>query len=167
MERVMSGVYRYLTSDGLAGSGSNHDITGAADVHWTGPPAGETWELHRIIINIRDAGTVNADTFGGLSALTNGCTLKVKRGGSGGNVTLDLLDGTTIKNNGDLARHAYDMNISAATAGDKAVTARWTFSKAGEPLKIVGNLNEVLVIETQDATTGLAEFTVMAHGRKV
>lgn len=163
----MSSVYRYLTDDGLVGDGSNHDITGAADIHWTGPPAGEVWEIYRIIINIRDAGTVNADTFGALSALTNGCKLDVKRGGSSGTSTLDLLDGSTIKNNGDLARHCYDMDISTATAGDKAVTARWTFAKSGEPLKLVGNLNEVLVIQTQDATTNLTEFTVQAQGRKV
>lgn len=161
-----SPIYRYLTDDGLVGDGSNSDITGAADVHWIAPASDEIWDIYRIIINIRDSGTVNADTFGALSALTNGCTLKVMKGATGSVEKLDLLDGTTLKNNGDLARHCYDMDISTATAGDKAVTARWTFAKAGEPLTLNGGTGDRLVFTTQDDTTGLTEFTIMAHGVK-
>lgn len=164
---MSSPIYRYLTDDGLVGSGSNHDITGAADVHWIQPAADEVWEIHRIIINIRDAGTVNASTFGALGALTNGCKLQVLKGTASNIVKLDLLDGTTIKDNGDLARYCYDMTITSATAGDKLVSARWTFAKSGDPIKLVGSVGERLVFTTQDATTGLSEFTVMAQGRKV
>jgi hypothetical protein len=75
-------------------------------------------------LNIRDVGTVNADTFGALSELTNGCKFEVRRG-EAQVTTLDLLDGQTIKNNGDWAHVCFDQNISAAAAGAKQVTARW------------------------------------------
>lgn len=162
----MSLLFRYLTDDGLVGDGSNQDISGAADVHWIAPAADEIWDIARVIINIRDAGSVNADTFGALTALTNGCLFQVKSGATGAVVDLDLLDGTTIKNNGDLARHCYDMDIATATAGDKAVTARWTFEKNGKPLTLNGGRGERLVFTTQDVTTDLTEFTIMAQGVK-
>lgn len=161
-----SPVYRFLTSDGLVGTASNTDITGAADVHWTAPPADETWEIARIIINLRDAGTVNADTFGGISALTNGCLVQVLTGVNSVE-KVDLLDGLTLKNNGDFARHCYDLNISSATSGDKAVTVRWTFSKSGAPVTLRGGTKDKLVFTTQDTTTGLSEFTVMAQGKTI
>ena len=160
----MSSIYRFLTSDGAVGTTSNYDLAGAADIHWTGPPAGETWEIHRIIINVEDTGTVNTGTFGALTALTNGCKVDVVRGSTS---VLDLLDGITIKNNGDWSHLCYDLTIGDNAAGTKQVTARWTFAKAGEPLKLVGNLDEKLQVQTQDDTTGLVHFTVMAQGRKV
>ena len=163
---MANNLFRFLTSDGLAGTGSNEDITGAADVHWTGPPDGEIWDIHRIIINVKDTGTVNADTFGALTALTNGCKLELRRGEAQVKM-LDFLDGTTIKNNGDWAHMCYDLNISAAAAGAKQVTCRWTFSKGGQPVRLVGGLQERLVFETQDDTTGLVEFSIMAQGVKV
>ena len=163
----MASIYRFLTDDGLVGDGSNYNLTGAADVHWIQPPSDEDWAIERIIINIRDSGTVNADTFGALTALTNGCKVQVRDGAAGTVVKQDLLDGKTIKNNGDFAAFCYDMTISTATAGDKAVSVRWTFAKSGEPVILRGGRGERLVFETQDDTTGLVEFTVMAQGRKL
>ena len=163
----MSNIFRFLTDDGLVGNASNQEITGAADIHWTGPPSGEIWDIYRILVNIRDSGSVNNDTFGALSALSNGCLLSVRRGGPTGTVTIDLLDGHTIKNNGDWSHYCYDMNISSISAGDKQVTARWTFTKGGKPIRLTGGLNEKLVIQTQDDTTGLVEFSIMAQGIKV
>lgn len=163
---MASNIYRFLTDDGLVGDGTNQNITGAADVHWCGPPDGETWDIHRVIVNIRDVGTVNADTFGALTELTNGCKFEVRRGEAQVKM-LDLLDGQTIKNNGDWAHVCYDLDISAAAAGAKQVTVRWTFSKGGQPVRLVGGLQERLVFETQDDTTGLVEFSIMAQGVKV
>jgi hypothetical protein len=138
-----------------------------ADKYYVGPPSGQVWEIHRIIIDIRDAGTVNADTFGAISSLTTGCTLGVTNGGVDGTTTLDLTDGLTIKNNGNLGRYCYDFNISTATAGDKAVTARWTFNKSGAPIRLSGGLDQKLVFNVQDDLTNLSEMTVMAQGQRI
>jgi hypothetical protein len=165
----MSSIYRFLTDDGLVGDGTNQEITGAADVHWIKPPDGEIWRIERLLIQLEDAGSVTWSTFGALSALTNGCKLEKLRGsagGSGGAVVTDLLDGTTIKTNGDFARYCYDVTSAAPGSGNDKITVRWTLSKSGQPLKLVGGLNEELRFTTQDDTTGLVGFTIMAQGWK-
>jgi len=166
----MAIIMRFLTDDGLVGDGTNSTIisdgSSTAVPYYTGPPSGKIWEVHRIIVYIEDAGNATSSTYGVLSGLTNGFDLE-HRVGVAGTVVQDLLDGTSVKNNGNWGRYAYDIFYQSAGGGNSTISIRWTFSKTGVPLILRGHRSEKLVFTNNDALAGLVDHTVMLHAVEV
>ena len=160
----MSHVMKYLTDDGLAPDGTNESmVVSTATDFYRGPAEGKVWYIERALFYIEDA-TATLSTYGGISALTNGCGFKVRSGGVNGQEELDLLDGHPIKKNGDFGAVCYDVAINGPGSGNNMVLVRWTFGKAGAPLKLQGAKNQVLVWEINDSMTGLVEAHVVILG---
>lgn len=159
-------VFRYLTDDGLVADGSNDDMVRAsADKYYAGPEEGKVWDIHRLIFFCEDATAMQAATFGGITALTNGVIVRTTRGGPDGAELVDYTGGHAIKRNGDWAALCYDMNIYGSPgSGNDMMAVRWTFSKSGAPIKLVGAKNEKFVMHVQDATTGLVEMHAVIQG---
>jgi len=130
---------------------------GAEDVSLA-PAAGEIWEVNRIIVELRASTALVAAGWGSGAALTNGLTLKVFAGAS---EKLDLLDGHTIKANGDWGGLCFD--VLGLGSVNPAVTtylhARWTFGKTGAPITLQGNLGHKLVLGLSDDLSDSGDVT--------
>ena len=98
----------HLQNGGSNNAGVDGSVTPV--VFSRGPGTGKRWYISRLIITIQDTG-MNFQKFGGLSTLTNGCDLDYDSGGT----NLDLLDGTSWKENNNLVHFCYDADILTGT----------------------------------------------------
>jgi hypothetical protein len=161
-------VYRHLTDDGLVAddTNSNANVNGAVTAvpFYAGPPAGKVWDIHRMLVLIEDDAVITADNYGGISALANGCTLKIHRDGPSGPEVLDLMDNHAATNNASWGHFCYDITNHSFGSGSNFVVVRWTFAKAGEPLRLVGANDDKLVLLVQDDLSTLVEHTFIIQG---
>ena len=56
------------------------------------------------------------------------------------------------------------MQVLAWGAGNDQLIARWTFSKAGRPIRLVGDNNERLEVVLNDDFTGLVHQYFVVQG---
>jgi len=125
------------------------------------PAAGETLFVTRLLVSVRDL-FATAEDYGDItSGLTNGITIKVYEGDL---EVADLTDGVAVKTNGDWRRVCYDATPTAWGAGDQYLSARWTFDKHGESLRLDGDNNEKIVVVCHDDLGGLVEHYFLAQG---
>jgi hypothetical protein len=165
-------IFRHLTDDGLAGDGTNFlaNVNGSVTPvpFWYGPASTERTAVHRLIVEIEDNATITADNYGGVSALTNGITVKVIQGNeSTGVVVTDLLDGDPIKNHVNWAAHCYDVTEHTYGSGNNFVVVRWTFAKSGRPLILDGRINEKLVVTVNDDLSTLVDHQFQIQGHTI
>jgi len=160
------GVFEFLERlSGPAGADTRDMITDyagsvASVFHYT-VPAGRVFYLSRLNILLTD-GNVKPDAFGGITVLTNGCTVKIHD--AAGTVCFDFMDTLTIKNNSHFAYLAgVDIQPVAGTTND-SLPVRWTIGKAfgGRALKMPTGWS--IRWTNNDAMTGLVEFRAMLQG---
>jgi hypothetical protein len=126
------------------------------------PPLGTVWQFTRILFNITDQSAMDDAKFGGISALTNGVSLRA---------TTEA--GRTVvfgnwKSNSDMKLDMFDVSYSdKAPAGFYGVTGRWTFTKAEVVAELNGDSSPIQKLEVliQDDLTGLDTFTMRGQGR--
>lgn len=117
------------------------------------PPEGETFLVTRLLVEIVDAGSFDAASYGNGITLTNGITLQLMRGAS---EEIDLLDGVPIKANADFGRLCYDVEVSTWGQGNEYLHARWSFFKAGTPgLYLHGGDSDKIVLTVNDDMSDL------------
>ena len=128
-----------------------------------GPAAGEVWQVTRFIAYIADGGSFSSTEYGDIpDGLANGYDVKVTD--SGGDV-LTLNGGLKIQTNGDFGALCYDVNnIGSGAGGNDAIAVRWTFAKAGSPLRLVGDNSEKISIEFSDNLSLLNKHTFFIDG---
>ncbi len=166
---VQEAVYRHLTDNGLIADGTNQigAVNGSVTpVALWGGPLKKKWAIHRLIVVLEDNAVLNADNYGGLSALTNGLQVRMIAGDEvTGEIALDLLGGSTIKNHVDWAAHAYDLQEHVFGSGNNFVAVRWTFSHGGRPLLLDSFQNDKLVVTINDDLSSLVlhEFIIQGH----
>lgn len=113
-------------------------------------PAGDTYDIARLLVYIKDSGTFDADLYGNGAVLTSGMEIKVERLGL---PDQDLLDGVTIKTNAEWQSVAYDFSYNSIGSGDNVASVRWTFAKSGKPLRL--EAGDRFVITVNDNLTVL------------
>lgn len=151
---------RYLDSKG-DGTGTK-DMSVAVPNEYFIQPSGKTVHvIDKIIISIEDDAPIDADGFGGIVALTNGCLLKIKRGGSETVNLLDLFDGVPLKSHGELA--ALDHFTTRDTLTGCIVRGMLDLKKS--PIRLDGDLGEFLSFETKDNLSSLTKLYVRVGGR--
>lgn len=118
-------------------------------------------DITRILFHITDGTTMDDSLFGGISALTNG-------------VTIRRVDGTTrnlvnFKTNGELANISFDLTYAdRAPAGSFGLRSRLTYAgqeKHGVAIRIGPDENLEIIIN--DDLTDLVTFTAIAEGHIV
>lgn len=126
------------------------------------PPYGERYVITRLIVSVKDSGSIDADKYGNGVTLTNGIIVAVKRGAA---VIVSLTNGDPVHTNAEWAEKCYDADISDYGAGDNFLHARWTFAKTGRPVVLDGELGDRLVVILNDDFTGLTghRFTVNGY----
>ena len=129
-----------------------------------GPPAGESWDIARVLVYLEDAGTFNTSGYGALSALSVGIKMGVFRDGV---EQIDLLDGFAVKQNTHWKRLCYDITLNDFGSGQTngILGARWTFLNSDVPIILTGNQSDTIRITVNDNFTGLVShiFTFQGH----
>lgn len=161
-------IYVNLSDDGTSAGETNMAQDGSTPVtFYRGPASGRTWNVHRIIFNITDAASsITPNEFGGAAALTNGCSLLVQRDGG---TVIDFTDGRALKQNADFGNLCYDLSFheSGNAANTSNVQARFTFTKAGQPLVLNGKRGERIAMVVNDDLTDLLDFVATIQGYEV
>ncbi len=105
---------------------------------------------------------MQAEEYGNLgAALTNGITVRLQD--SGGTV-LDLTDGLPVKTNAGWGQLCYDVDLKSWGAGNELLLVRWTFERAGQPLRLEGEDSGRLEVVLNDDFTGLLAHTFQVQG---
>lgn len=161
----MPNFYRYMDSagDGTGNKNFNGDYSSAAEQALLVAPYGTPYNVERLIVTIEDTSGMTAAEYGNLQgALTNG--VEIKQYNENG-VTLDITDGVPIKTNAAWAQLCYDVDLKTWGAGNEVLSVRFTFGKAGGPLRLSGDHNCYLAVELNDDFSGLVGHYFMLQGQ--
>lgn len=123
-------------------------------------PAGDTLDIARLLVYIKDFGTFDADLYGNGAVLTNGIDVKVERAGALPDE--DLLDGESIKTNAEWQGLAYDFIYNDIGTGDNVASVRWTFARMGKPLRL--EAGDRFVVTVNDNLTVLTAHRFQIQG---
>ena len=152
---VPTPIYRYLTDDGTQTGTKNAigDYSGGNDIDfYIGPAAGEVFRIERMLVYFRgEKGKTKIDTYVNASALSTGITVKEITGVD--TVLIDYTNSVPIKRWGGWGRLAFDADILGdddRTEEDSVGLVRWTFSKSGYPLRLIGDNSDRLVVHLND-----------------
>lgn len=123
-------------------------------------------DLERMILHIAAASTPAwaAENYANRAALTNGIKVEVINTDDDSVVT-DLLDGFPIKSDHEWRALCFDYVIDTYGSGDDNATARWTFGKAGKPIRL--QLNQKIMVTIQDDLTDLTHQWFQVQGTTV
>jgi hypothetical protein len=156
-------ITRYLDTNG-SGAGTKDasgDYSGAAEIFYIQPPAGQIYRIARMIPHIVAGGKMASDKYGVAIVLTNGITIRTQNDNG---PLLNLTDDLPIHTNTDWARLCYDLSISNFGSGNEYLHARWTFAKSGQMIRLVGDNNERLEVVLNDDFGALVEQFFMVQG---
>lgn len=118
-------------------------------------------EIHRMIVTIEDSGSFTASTYGAVPALSSGVDIEYIRKG-----VTHLLAPMAITSNVHWACYSYDAReFSLSGGGNKAFNVRWSFDRAGDPLKL--DPGDSIVMRVNDDLTGLIGHRFMLQGQHV
>lgn len=126
------------------------------------PPGDEIWRIARMVVFIEDS-KINADDYGAIvGGLTNGVELYVA---DDNGIINHLMDNGAVNSSAEWAEYCYDADAKFWGVGNEFLTVRWTFTKAGVPIRLDGSKRQRLAILIQDDLTGLIgqEFIVQGY----
>lgn len=157
--------YDYTTAATISEVATNMAVVGtlvSPVIFEVGPPLGTIWQMTRILFNITDQTAMDDSKFGGISALTNGVSLRA---------TTEA--GRTVifanwKSNSDMKMDMYDVDYATkAPAGYFGLTGRWTFTKSEVVAELDGDADPIQKLEVliQDDLTDLDSFRMRGQGR--
>lgn len=143
------------------GSGTK-DMAGAANVYFIQPPAGEIYLIRNIVLTISDDAGFDADGWGGLAALANGCKFEIRRkeGASPAVVVRDLTDGVVLKEHAQLGRYG-SLSLAVDAGGGCVVQAMFEYLPV---IRLDGDRKEQLVFQVQDSLANLVTQEMMVLG---
>jgi len=170
---VPTPLYRVLDTngDGSGTDNANGDYSSSEEIFYIQPPAGQIFRLERMLIFMRmKKGDFNFDQYGKDQVLSTGISVRVQNDSE---TIIDLTNGIPIKRFGDWIRVCFDVDPAGGDINqdyneDVMVGARWTFSKAGYPIRLVGDNNERLEVVLNDdfrtSTREIDEHYFMIQG---
>jgi hypothetical protein len=127
-----------VVGDGTGSTEANVDgsIT-PVDFHYF-VPDGHTLLIYRLIVWIKDTGSLDADNYGNGLQLTNGI-LGGKTDALGNFLVRPSTLQTPVKTNGDWAAFSFNINYLDAGNTDNVMVARYTYTEDGAPLMFEEN----------------------------
>jgi len=149
-------VYEVLTNMNVSGT------LASPEIFEIDPPPGTVWQFTRVMLSITDQTAMDDAKFGGITALTNGVSLRA---------TTEA--GRTVifanwKSNADMKLDMYDVDYSTkAPSGFFGLNGRWTFTKAEVVAELDGGASPIQKLEVliQDNLTALDTFYMRGQGR--
>lgn len=151
-----------VVGDGSGGKNANGNYAGSPQIFRVQAQPGEHLEVQRMIVSVQDSGLNSYDNYTAAAALTNGIYVYVTD--IKGNVVYDLTDpDVRVKTLGGWAHYCFDAQVLDATSGDDHFVARWTFAKAGVPVKLYPGWS--LCILCEDNMSALTEHRFLIQAR--
>ena len=134
------------------------DYSSTEEIFYIKPPSTLIYEIHRVLILIRDNSVITSDDYIGTGALTNGVNFMIENGGS------ILANTLPIKQISDYGSYA-GVDVKALDNNSpKAWAIRWSLDKAGAPLYLQGSKNERLNVHLNDKFDTLTSHTALIQG---
>jgi hypothetical protein len=155
----------YTTAAEVAEVTTNMNVVGtlaAPQIFQVDPPSGVIWQFTRLLPTITDVTAMDDGKFGGVTALTNGVTLRAIT--SAGRIAVF----GNWKTNGDMRADMYNVDyLAKAPAGQYGLGGRWTFTASEVVAEIDGNGTPLQQLEVliQDDLSGLTTFKMKGQGR--
>lgn len=159
-------LYQFLSTNG-DGTGTviaNVDGSGTPVPFKIIPPAGHQYLLNRMIIHVQDTNVLNSNQYGNIASLANGITIGVYRVADDSEVYA-ITNGQPIKQNAHWNRFCHDVSPDTFGAGNKFVSARFSFFKAGQSIPL--SEDEYFAVTINDNLTGLVDHTFQVQGRDI
>ncbi len=155
-------LFRYLDTngDGTGDVNGNGNYSSSATEFKITTPANEIYELHRMLVQIRDSGALSADDYGNVAELSNGVSVYVKN--ASGDIVNTLTDTITVKSNSDWSRQCYDVNVDDYGNGNNFVSVRWTFANTGSRLRLPAGYSFNVLLN--DNLSGLVSHYFQVQG---
>lgn len=177
---------RYLSDDGTEMGLKNVNLNYLPPAGGIGPtpyfiqpPQGQVYVVERLTVTIVfTLGNDRADNYGGIvGGLANGMLMAVQSfDGAAATDIVDLLDGIPVLSHGGWGGVCWDVLNPLPSPGagnDSTFMARWSFFKAGQPIRLRGQRNalpttadpaERLTLVGRDDLTTLVAHRFMAQG---
>lgn len=156
-------IYRFLHDEANSSLiNANGNYLAAEKEFIIAPAAGEVFYLERMLISLSDTTNMSADTYGNSITITNPIQVQVRQGAD--TVLYSLTNTIGVSANADWGHFCYDVTLLDFGVGNQHLTARWTFSKAGQPLVLDGNQGMRLSVVMQDNLTGLLHHYFQVQG---
>lgn len=156
-------MYQYADTVGDGSGSTNQAVDGSiTPVSFkVVPPAGVSYGIARVVFSLRDTGTMDSGGWGnnGGNPLANGMKFIWHKNG----VDIDLTP-ESITSHYILAGVCYDLDHNNWGAGDEYITARFSFTKAGQYLTFNGDEGDYLEVLVRDNLTGLVDQRLSAQG---
>jgi len=161
--QVQTYLCRYLDTigDGSGTKNANGDFSVTPKTFFIQPPATQIFRISRLLINIRDTGSLDTGNYGNNITLTNGIQIKLVDDFS---TLLDLTDGLPIFTNIDWNKYCFNLDISTFGAGDQYLNLRWSFFRGQTILRLKGANNERLEAQLNDNFTSLVQHFFLVQG---
>ena len=154
---------RYMDTVGDGSGTRNQNVDGSTTPidFYIKPGAGEVLRIARLITSIRDSGTFDSGGWGnnGGNPLNNGIELFVKQNGVENNFTEE-----PIRSHYDLATTSYDLAHNNWGSGDEFAVSRFTFTKSGQPIRLIGDNGDWIRLRIADNLSYLVDQRVDAQG---
>lgn len=162
-------IYQFLATTGKgATTGHSNAVANYSSTGGTSgesfiiqPSTGVAYRIERMLVHIQDTGAFDSDKYGNGVALDNGIAVRVE---TDTGTVYDLTDGRPVVSNSQWGRQCYDSRVDTYGTGDESLSARWTFSKGGYPLRLDGDKGERLAVFIQDTCTGLVAHNFYVNG---
>lgn len=118
------------------------------------------WSIYKVTLNITDNQEADDSKFGGISALTNGCVIRVLDGETG-----ELRNIANIKNNRDFRLFFSNLSYSdKAGGGNYGVNGTWNFINSEFRVRLDGRIGDEIELLVQDDITDLVDFRIRLQG---
>ena len=155
--------YRYMDTigDGSGNKNFNGDYSLAAEQAILKPPVGMVMECERMLVSLHASKGMTVQIYGSDVALTNG--IQIKTADDIGDLK-NITDSVPIKKNADWGALCYDVDFKTWGTGNEELLVRFTFSKAGKPIRLDGNRGEKLIVGLFDDHSGSIEHKFQVQG---
>lgn len=154
---------RYLdtSGDGTGTKSAIGNYSGGQEIFYIQPPAGTIYRLARMLVFVEDSGSFDSGSYGNGIVLTNGIEVRVQ---DGSGTISDMTNGIPVKTNPHWKRLCYDAVRSNYGTGNESLGVRWTFTKAGQFIRLDGDSNERLEVLLEDDFSGLVAHNFLVQG---
>lgn len=144
----------------IAGINIIGDYSSVSELFYIKPPLGIMYELHRILILIKDNTNMDSDKYVSGGALTNGIMVETHEDG-----IVNVMTPLPIKSINDYGSYSgVDVSPYDFVVNPKAFGVRWTLDKSGSPVFLNGDLLQSMFIHAQDDFSTLTKHTFMFQG---
>jgi hypothetical protein len=162
-------ISQHLSTDGAGGGtiSGNADYSSTPGRFYIKPPAGSVYRIARLLVHIQDSGAFAAGDYGNGISLTGSQGVYLRQYTDGTTTrteVVDFMNSQPVQSNAEWGARCYDLSLDDFGSGDNFLNVRWTFTKAGQFIRLVGDDEDFLEIELIGDFSGLTDHEFFVQG---